>query len=61
MPSFDIVSEVDEVELRNAVENSRRELSGRFDFRGKDASIDYKDHVVTLTAEDDFQCKQLVS
>jgi len=30
MPSFDIVSEVDEVELRNAVENSRRELSGRF-------------------------------
>jgi len=60
MPSFDIVSEVDEVELRNAVENSRRELSGRFDFRGKDASIDYKDHVVTLTAEDDFQCKQLV-
>ncbi|MDO6619155.1 MULTISPECIES: YajQ family cyclic di-GMP-binding protein [unclassified Shewanella] len=60
MPSMDVVSEVDEVELRNAVENSRRELAGRFDFRGKDAEIEYKDHVVTLKAEDDFQCQQLV-
>ncbi|WP_299492877.1 YajQ family cyclic di-GMP-binding protein [uncultured Shewanella sp.] len=60
MPSMDIVSEVDDVELRNAVDNSRRELSNRFDFRGKEASIEYKDHVVTLSAEDDFQCQQLV-
>lgn len=60
MPSFDIVSEVNEVELRNAVDNAKRELSSRFDFRGKEASIEYKDHQVTLSAEDDFQCKQLV-
>ncbi|ARD21398.1 MULTISPECIES: YajQ family cyclic di-GMP-binding protein [Shewanella] len=60
MPSMDIVSEVDEVELRNAVENSRRELAGRFDFRGKEAEIEHKDNVVTLKAEDDFQCRQLV-
>ncbi|GIU50753.1 MULTISPECIES: YajQ family cyclic di-GMP-binding protein [Shewanella] len=60
MPSMDIVSEVDEVELRNAVENSRRELAGRFDFRGKEAEIEHKDHTVTLKAEDDFQCRQLV-
>ncbi|MDB2386470.1 YajQ family cyclic di-GMP-binding protein [Shewanella sp.] len=60
MPSMDIVSEVNEVELRNAVDNSVRELKNRFDFRGKEASIEYKDHVVTLSAEDDFQCKQLV-
>lgn len=60
MPSMDIVSEVNEVELRNAVDNSKRELATRFDFRGKDASVEYKDHVVTLTAEDDFQCQQLV-
>ncbi|MGL5392840.1 MAG: DUF520 family protein, partial [Shewanella sp.] len=60
MPSMDIVSEVNEVELRNAVDNTKRELSTRFDFRGKEASVEYKDHVVTLTAEDDFQCKQLV-
>ncbi|WP_144213204.1 YajQ family cyclic di-GMP-binding protein [Shewanella donghaensis] len=60
MPSMDVVSEVDEVELRNAVDNSRRELAGRFDFRGKEADFEYKDHVVTLKAEDDFQCQQLV-
>ncbi|MGS0694293.1 YajQ family cyclic di-GMP-binding protein [Shewanella sp. 0m-4] len=60
MPSMDIVSEVNEVELRNAVDNSVRELKGRFDFRGKEACIEYKDHIVTLTAEDDFQCRQLV-
>ena len=60
MPSMDIVSEVDEVELRNAVDNSVRELKSRFDFRGKEASIEYKDHIVTLSAEDDFQCQQLV-
>jgi uncharacterized protein YajQ (UPF0234 family) len=60
MPSMDIISEVEETELRNAVENSRRELSSRFDFRGKEAEIDYKDFIVTLKAEDDFQCRQLV-
>lgn len=60
MPSMDIVSEVDQVELRNAVENAKRDLDGRFDFRGKNASIELKDFVVTLSAEDDFQCKQLV-
>lgn len=60
MPSMDIVSEVNEVELRNAVDNTKRELATRFDFRGKEANVEYKDHVVTLTAEDDFQCQQLV-
>ncbi|WP_133407902.1 YajQ family cyclic di-GMP-binding protein [Parashewanella tropica] len=60
MPSMDIVSEVDKVELRNAVDNAKRELSNRFDFRGKEACIELNDFVVTLTAEDDFQCKQLV-
>ncbi|AZG74421.1 YajQ family cyclic di-GMP-binding protein [Shewanella livingstonensis] len=60
MPSMDIVSEVDEEELRNAVENSRREVAGRFDLRGKEIEIDLKDNVVTLKSEDDFICKQLV-
>ncbi|MEI8600940.1 YajQ family cyclic di-GMP-binding protein [Shewanella sp. PP-Sp27a-2] len=60
MPSMDIVSEVNEVELRNAVDNTKRELATRFDFRGKTADVEYKDHMVTLTAEDDFQCQQLV-
>jgi cyclic-di-GMP-binding protein len=60
MPSMDIVSEVNAEELRNAVENSRRELSSRFDFRGKEAEIEHKEFIVTLKAEDDFQCRQLV-
>ncbi|GGP86861.1 YajQ family cyclic di-GMP-binding protein [Shewanella ulleungensis] len=60
MPSMDVISEIDEEELRNAVENSRREVSSRFDLRGKEIEIDLKDNVVTLKAEDDFICKQLV-
>lgn len=43
MPSFDIVSEIDAVELRNAVENSTRELASRFDFRNVDASFELKE------------------
>lgn len=39
MPSFDIVSEVDKHELTNAIDQSNRELSNRFDFRGTDASV----------------------
>ena len=59
MPSFDVVSEVNEVELRHAVENANRELSTRFDFRGVEASIELKDLVVTLKSESDFQVRQL--
>nr|WP_086939354.1 YajQ family cyclic di-GMP-binding protein [Thaumasiovibrio occultus] len=60
MPSFDIVSEVDTVELRNAVQNAQRELSTRFDFRGVEASISLEKEVVKLVAESDFQLGQLV-
>ncbi|MEP4890669.1 MAG: YajQ family cyclic di-GMP-binding protein [Aliiglaciecola sp.] len=59
MPSFDIVSEIDMNEVRNSVENANRELSTRFDFRGVEASIEYKDESVVLTAEGDFQLQQL--
>lgn len=59
MPSFDIVSEVNEVELRHAVDNALREMGTRFDFRGVQANIDYKDLVVTLKSESDFQVRQL--
>lgn len=60
MPSFDIVSEVDSVELRNAVENATRELSTRFDFRGVEASFEMqKDESVRLNAQGDFQLKQM--
>lgn len=60
MPSFDIVSEIDTVELRNAVDNASRELSTRFDFRGVEASFEMqKDESVKLNAEGDFQLKQM--
>jgi len=60
MPSFDIVSEVEVEEIRNASENTQRELSTRFDFRGVDAKVEFKDGEVTLTTEADFQCQQLL-
>ncbi|GAB2698014.1 YajQ family cyclic di-GMP-binding protein [Aliiglaciecola sp. 3_MG-2023] len=59
MPSFDIVSEIDMNEVRNSVDNANRELSTRFDFRGVEASIEFKDESVVLTAEGDFQLQQL--
>jgi len=59
MPSFDVVSEVDTDELRNAVDNANRELSTRYDFRGVESSIELKDLTVTLKTESDFQLRQL--
>jgi cyclic-di-GMP-binding protein len=59
MPSFDIVSETNEVELRNAVENAIRELGTRFDFRSTETTIELKDLSVTLRSESDFQVRQL--
>ena len=60
MPSFDIVSEIDKPELRNAVENANRELATRFDFRGVEASIEISgDDTVTLKCASDFQVRQL--
>ncbi|WP_371377542.1 YajQ family cyclic di-GMP-binding protein [Thalassotalea aquiviva] len=60
MPSLDIVSEVDLEEVRNATENAERELATRFDFRGVEASYEYKNPNVTVKAEGDFQLKQML-
>jgi len=60
MPSFDVVSEIDVNEVRNATENCTRELSTRFDFRGVDASFEYTDGQVKMTAEGEFQLKQML-
>ncbi len=59
MPSFDIVSEINEVDLRHAVENSVREIATRFDFRNVEASIELSELTVTLKSESDFQVRQL--
>jgi len=59
MPSFDIVSEVEMNEAKNAVDNANRELETRFDFRGVDASIELNDKTIKLKAEADAQVMQL--
>lgn len=59
MPSFDIVSEVNEVELNNAVDNAVREMGTRFDFRGVQCSISLQELTVTIQSESDFQVRQL--
>ena len=59
MPSFDIVSEVDLHELRNAVDQAARELRTRFDFRGVDARFELVDAGVQLLAFEDFQLRQM--
>ena len=59
MPSMDIVSEINLEDVRNAVENANRELDTRFDFRGVEASFEWKKPNVTIKAEGDFQLKQL--
>lgn len=60
MPSFDIVSEIDQQEVRNAVENASRELDTRFDFRGVEATFEWTAKETTLSAEADFQLQQMV-
>jgi uncharacterized protein YajQ (UPF0234 family) len=60
MPTMDVVSEINLEEVRNATDNANRELSTRFDFRGVEASIEWKKPNVVLKAEGDFQIKQLV-
>jgi uncharacterized protein YajQ (UPF0234 family) len=60
MPSFDIVSEVDGHEVRNAVEQANKEVSSRFDFKGSDARIEQADYILTVYADDDFKLEQVL-
>ncbi len=59
MPSFDVVSEVDLHELRNAVDQASREIGNRFDFKGVDAKFELKESTVVMTSDSDFQLKQM--
>jgi len=59
MPSFDIVSEVNRVELRNALEQANKEIANRFDFKGSDARIEQADTDLTLYADDEFKLSQV--
>ncbi len=59
MPSFDIVSEVNEVEVRNAVDQTNKEVGTRFDFKGSDARVEQAGKVLTLFADNEFQLGQV--
>ena len=59
MPSFDVVSEVNKVELRNAVDQANKEISTRFDFKGSDSRVEQSDTELTLYADDDFKLGQV--
>ena len=59
MPTFDIVSEVDKQEVRNAVEQVNREVGTRFDFKGSDARVEQKEFTLTVFADDAFKLEQV--
>jgi uncharacterized protein YajQ (UPF0234 family) len=59
MPSFDVVSEVNQVEVRNAVDQANKEIGTRFDFKGSDARVEYDGKALTLFADDDFKLRQV--
>lgn len=59
MPSFDTVLEPDLVEVRNAVDQTAKEIGNRFDFKGTDARIEQKDKEITLHGDSDFQLEQI--
>ena len=51
MPSFDVVSEVDRQELRNAIDQAQREIATRYDFKNTDSSIEQNDLILTLRTQ----------
>jgi hypothetical protein len=60
MPSFDIVSQVNQQEVKNAVEQTNKEVSTRFDFKGSDARVEQKELELTVYADDEFKLGQVM-
>jgi len=60
MPSFDIVSQVDRQEVKNAVEQTNKEITNRFDFKGSDARVELNELVLTVYADDEFKLDQVM-
>ncbi len=60
MPTFDVVSEVDKQEVRNAVDQTNKEVSTRFDFKGSDARVEQADYQLTVFADDEFKLEQVL-
>ena len=59
MPTFDIVSEVEKTEVKNAIEQTNKEVGTRFDFKGSDARVEQAEMVLTVFADNDFQLDQV--
>ena len=59
MPSFDVVSEADMNEVKNAVDQSNKEITTRFDFKGSSAKVEQKENELTAFADSDFQLSQV--
>jgi uncharacterized protein YajQ (UPF0234 family) len=59
MPSFDIKSEVNQVELNNALAQANKEITNRFDFKGSDARVEQGENTLTLFADDEFKVNQV--
>ena len=59
MPSFDVVCEIDLHEVGNAVDQTNREVSNRFDFKGSSARVEQKEAELTLHADNEFQLNQV--
>ena len=59
MPSFDVVSEADQVEVKNAVDQANKEITTRFDFKGSDARVEQKENELTAYADSEFQLGQV--
>jgi len=60
MPSFDVTSDVNKVELKNAVDQANKEIQTRFDFKGSDSRIEQKELVLTLYGDDEFKLGQVM-
>jgi cyclic-di-GMP-binding protein len=60
MPSFDVVSEVDKQEVRNALDQANKEIANRFDFKGSDARVEQAELKLIVFADDDFKLKQVL-
>lgn len=59
MPSFDVVSEADMIEVKNAIEQANKEITTRFDFKGSDARVEQKENELTAFADSEFQLQQV--
>ena len=60
MPSFDVVSQVDRQEVKNAVDQANKEVANRFDFKGSDARVEPAELVLTVFADDEFKLGQVL-